>query len=96
MLEFMALRDQQPLPFPKNQKRLAQDPLRVDKLLLTPEEAAGALSIGRSKVYELISDGRLPSVRIDASRRVPISALVEFVERLQGRHESPTLAQDEA
>ena len=78
----MALPDQQPLPFPKSQKR-APDPRRVSKLLLTPEEAADALSIGRSKLYELISDGRLPSVRIDASRRVPTSALLEFIERLQ-------------
>ena len=79
----MALRDQQPLPFPKSQKRQVPDPRRVNKLLLTPEEAADALSIGRSKLYELISDGRLPSVRIDASRRVPTSALLEFIERLQ-------------
>ena len=86
MLLSMALPEQQPLPFPESQKRQAPDPRRVSKLLLTPEEAADALSIGRSKLYELISDGRLPSVRIDASRRVPASALVEFVERLQEPH----------
>ena len=57
----------------------------MEKLLLTPEEAAKLLSIGRSKVYELIGDGRLASVRIDASRRVPVSALLEFIERLQRR-----------
>lgn len=66
---------------------LQRDPLRtrngMEKLLLTPEDAADLLSIGRSKLYELIGDGRLASVRIDASRRVPMSALVEFVERLQ-------------
>ena len=83
----MALPDQQPLPFPESQKRQVPDPRRVNKLLLTPEEAADALSIGRSKLYELISDGRLPSVRIDASRRVPTSALLEFIERLQESHE---------
>ncbi|CAN5865298.1 hypothetical protein BH23ACT4_BH23ACT4_10750 [soil metagenome] len=55
----------------------------MEKLLLTPEDTADLLSIGRSKVYELIGDGRLASVRIDASRRVPMSALVEFVESLQ-------------
>lgn len=66
---------------------LQRDPLRtrngLEKLLLTPEEAASLLSLGRSKVYELMGDGRLGSVRIDASRRVPVSALVEFVESLQ-------------
>lgn len=60
----------------------------MDKLLLTPEEAATVLSIGRSKVYELIGDGRLASVRIDASRRVPARALAEFVNRLQEQHEA--------
>ena len=55
----------------------------MQKLLLTPEDAADLLSIGRSKLYELIGDGRLASVRIDASRRVPMSALVAFVEGLQ-------------
>jgi excisionase family DNA binding protein len=55
----------------------------MEKLLLTPEDAADLLSIGRSKLYELIGDGRLASVRIDASRRVPMSALVEFVESLK-------------
>ncbi|HUP15931.1 MAG TPA: helix-turn-helix domain-containing protein [Acidimicrobiia bacterium] len=66
---------------------LQRDPLRTRKgmvrLLLTPEDAADLLSIGRSKLYELIGDGHLASVRIGASRRVPMSALVEFVQSLQ-------------
>ena len=66
---------------------LQRDPLRtrngIERLLLTPEDAADLLSIGRSKLYELIGDGQLSSVRIGASRRVPMSALVEFVENLQ-------------
>jgi len=45
----------------------------MDKLLFTPFEAATALGIGRSKVYELLRSGDLPSVRIAvpaaASRR---------------------------
>ena len=66
---------------------LQRDPFRTRKgmewLLLTPEDAADLLSIGRSKLYELIGDGRLASVRIGASRRVPMSALVQFVESLE-------------
>jgi hypothetical protein len=31
----------------------------MDKLLLTPTEAASALGIGRSKVYELLQTGQL-------------------------------------
>ena len=66
---------------------LQRDPFRtrkgMERLLLTPEDAADLLSIGRSKLYELIGDGRLASVRIGASRRVPMSALVQFVESLE-------------
>jgi excisionase family DNA binding protein len=54
----------------------------VDKLLLTPEEAAERLSVGRSRIFELISSGRLRSVRIGASRRIPADALVDFVNDL--------------
>jgi excisionase family DNA binding protein len=44
----------------------------MDKLLLTPTEAATALGIGRSKVYELMQTGQLESVHIGACRRVPL------------------------
>ena len=57
-----------------------------EKLLLRPEEAAELLSIGRSKVYELIRTGELVSVRIGASRRIPAQVLAEFVQQLQAGH----------
>ena len=54
------------------------------KVLLTPEEAAKALSVGRTRVYELIRTGALGSVRIGSSRRVPVAAVESFVARLRG------------
>jgi excisionase family DNA binding protein len=45
------------------------------RLLLTVPEAAAALAISRSKLYELMAAGTVSSVRIDGSRRVPITAL---------------------
>jgi excisionase family DNA binding protein len=57
--------------------------MAVDKLLLTTTEAAHALGICRSKLYELLRAGRLESVRIDGSRRVPAAVLEEFVSRLR-------------
>ena len=45
----------------------------MDKLLLTPVEAAQALGIGRSKLYELMSAGVVPSVRIGGCRRIASS-----------------------
>lgn len=55
----------------------------MDKLLLTPVEAANALGIGRSKLYELLQTGELASVRIGACRRVPAEALQNFLLTLR-------------
>jgi excisionase family DNA binding protein len=55
----------------------------MDKLLLTPTEAATALGIGRSKVYELMQTGQLESVRIGACRRVPAEAVHSFLLQLR-------------
>lgn len=51
--------------------------------LLTIPESARLLRIGRSTLYELIADGRIEVVHIGRSARVPVGALVRFVERLQ-------------
>lgn len=63
--------------------------MAVEKLLLKPEEAAELLSIGRSKVYELIGTGELVSVRIGTSRRIPAEALSEFVRQLSSAIPTP-------
>jgi len=55
----------------------------MDKLLLTPTEAATVLGIGRSKVYELMRAGTLASVRIDTCRRIPAAELEALVVRLR-------------
>jgi len=52
-------------------------------LLLTPEEAAQALRVGRSKVYVLMRSGALRSVKIGGSRRISATALAEFVKALE-------------
>lgn len=54
----------------------------VDKLLLTAPEAARALGISRSKLYQLLRDGEIRSVRIGRSRRVPWDALGAYVNSL--------------
>jgi excisionase family DNA binding protein len=54
---------------------------RPDRLLLRPTEAAEAIGIGRSKVYELLASGELPSIRIGASVRVPVDALRAWIDR---------------
>ena len=54
----------------------------TDRLLLRPGEVADALGIGRSKAYELIAGGTIPSVRIGGSVRVPAEALRAWIEQL--------------
>jgi excisionase family DNA binding protein len=39
----------------------------------------GRPGISRSKVYELLADGELPSVRIGRTRRIALAALEEFI-----------------
>jgi excisionase family DNA binding protein len=53
-----------------------------DLLLLTPEDAAAALSIGRTTMYALLSSGAIRSVAIGRSRRVPVAELHSYVHRL--------------
>jgi excisionase family DNA binding protein len=54
------------------------------RILLTVAEAAEALAISRSKLYELLAAGAVASLRIDGSRRVPVAALEAYVaERLR-------------
>ena len=57
----------------------------MTKLLLTPEEAAQVLGIGRTKVYELLLSNALESVKIGASRRIPTDALGAFVDGLRSQ-----------
>ncbi len=54
----------------------------IERLLLTPEEAAQILNVGRSKVYELVRSGALFSVKIGACRRIPVDALHDYVGSL--------------
>lgn len=54
----------------------------MNALLLTAEEAAKLLHIGRCKVYDLIRNNELRSIKIGASRRIPRSAVEEYVSRL--------------
>jgi excisionase family DNA binding protein len=51
------------------------------KLLLTVEEAAEVLSLGRTLVYELVMRRQIASIKVGRTRRIPVVALQEFVTR---------------
>jgi excisionase family DNA binding protein len=62
-------------------KRSTGEP-NASRLLLTVHEAAEALAISRSKLYELLAAGAVASIRIDGARRVPVAALEAYVATL--------------
>lgn len=55
-------------------------------MLYRVPEAAALLSIGRSKMWELVARGEIRSVKIDGARRIPAAALSDYVERLGEEH----------
>ncbi|GAA2119583.1 helix-turn-helix domain-containing protein [Actinomadura napierensis] len=55
----------------------------AEPLLWKPEQAAVMLGIGRTKVYDLMRTGALRSVRLGGSRRIPATALADFVAQLE-------------
>ena len=59
-----------------------QQPEQPDQLLVTVDEAARLLSIGRTQVYKLIGSGELPSIKLFRSRQIQASALRDYVAQL--------------
>lgn len=58
-------------------------PVVVQKRLFTAVEAAEYLSISRSKLYQWLQKGKIPSMTIDGCRLFDVLELDEFVERLK-------------
>ena len=63
--------------------RPLQELLAGDALLLTPEEAARLLRVGRTTIYGLIKTGELRPVHIGRSCRLARAELERYVNRLQ-------------
>lgn len=54
----------------------------MEMLLLTTEEAAEVLRVGRSTVYDLMRTRALGSVKIGRRRLVPTQSLRAYIESL--------------
>ena len=52
---------------------------RYSSLLLRPAEAAVAIGVSRSRLYQLLASGELPSVRLGRTVRVPVAALQAWI-----------------
>ncbi len=55
----------------------------MEKLLSAPAEVCKVLSIGRSRVYEMIYQNEIPSVRIGRSIRIPRQPLEVWIREKQ-------------
>jgi excisionase family DNA binding protein len=53
----------------------------TERLMLRPTEAADAIGVSRSKLYELIAARAIPSVRVGGCVRVPVDALRAWIAR---------------
>ncbi|RKF25776.1 helix-turn-helix domain-containing protein [Micromonospora globbae] len=53
-----------------------------DRIVLTVEEAAQRLGIGRTTMYGLVKNGEVRTVTIGRLRRVPLACLNEYVDNL--------------
>jgi excisionase family DNA binding protein len=51
--------------------------------LLTVEQAAEELQIGRGMVYRLIGAGELPVLKIGSLTRIPTTAIADYISRNQ-------------
>jgi excisionase family DNA binding protein len=52
-------------------------------MVLTVEEAAERLGIGRTLMYALVKSGDVESIAIGRLRRIPLDALDDFVDNLR-------------
>jgi excisionase family DNA binding protein len=58
----------------------------IEKLLVSVEEAARILSLGRNKMFDLVREGDIESLKVGRRRLIPREALSDFVERQRGQH----------
>jgi excisionase family DNA binding protein len=56
---------------------------RVDRLAYSPAEAAQALGISRARLYQLLDDGTLPSVKLGRRRLIRLAAIEALLDGLE-------------
>jgi excisionase family DNA binding protein len=64
----------------------------IDAVLLTVEEAAIRLRVGRTTMYALVSSGAVESVKVGRLRRVPIECVDAYVTELRTASHPATVA----
>lgn len=51
----------------------------TERILLRPSEVGEAIGVSRSKAYELIAAGKIPSVKVGNCVRVPVDGLKAWI-----------------
>jgi excisionase family DNA binding protein len=51
-----------------------------DRMLYSPTEVAIQINFGRTRVYELIKSGQIPSIQVDGRTRVRHKDLAAWIE----------------
>lgn len=69
-------------PASGRERERERESLARPKLLVTVEEAAWMLSVGKTTLYELFAAGVIRSVQIKRSRLVPVAELEAYVRAL--------------
>ena len=49
------------------------------RLLVRPEVGAQAIDVSRAGIYKLMAEGRIKSIKIGRSRRIPVAELERWV-----------------
>ena len=66
----------------KEEQEITMDNNTTVETLLTMKDVEARLQLGHTKVQELVSSGKLPSLKIGKSRRVRLVDLNTFLEQL--------------
>lgn len=63
----------------------APEPSRVDRLTYSPAEAAAVIGISRARMYQLMDDGTIPSLKLGRRRLIRREALADLLRSLETR-----------
>lgn len=66
---------------------MTPDTTTAPRVLLTAEQAAERLNLGRTTVYALIKTGQLGSVKVGRLRRIPADEITTYTARLAQQQE---------
>ena len=70
-------------PVPEGLRPVPTAHERVDRLAYSPAEAAQVLGISRARLYQLLDDGTIPSLKLGRRRLIRRDALVELLHNLE-------------